>query len=142
MFDHHKLLLFAGCLMVVCLLVVLAIMLDLCDGVRTAKVTGERVHSHKFRVTIWKVWEYWGFILIGFLIDCIGCIFDFYLIPYVAITFGTGLILVEAKSMFEHARLRKSKAAGLQKMLKGIIDASTEKDAREIMKKIAALLES
>lgn len=134
--DHHKLLVFAGFLLIVSILVVCAIMVDFIDGVHTAKSTGERVHSHKFRVTIGKVSEYWRFLLIGFLIDCVGCLFDFYLIPYVVIAFGTGLMLIEVKSMFEHARRRKSSTQSLEKILRRMVNVSTKEEARELLGKI------
>ena len=73
-----KLYLFLGIFLAVCILVIAAIMLDLWDGVHTAKKTNQRVHSHKLRVTIAKMSEYWRFILIGFLVDCLGIFFSFY----------------------------------------------------------------
>lgn len=109
--SKEKLYLFLGVFFAVCLLVITAILVDLWDGVHTAKRTNERVHSHKLRVTIAKISEYWRFILIGFLVDCLGIIFSFYILPFVAVLFGAGLIAVEAKSMFEHAHRRKSHTA-------------------------------
>lgn len=139
--HHQKFMLFAGLFLTISILVVMAIILDLWDGVHTAKVTKERVHSHKFRITIAKMSEYWRFIIIGFLIDCIGCIFDFYLIPFVAVIFGTGLILIEIKSMFEHAKKRKSRTTELPAIFKRIVEATNEKDARDIFEKISHILE-
>lgn len=138
--DHRKLLVFGGVLLAVCLLVLIAIIFDLWDGVYTAQATGERVHSHKLRVTISKIFEYWRIIAAGFLLDCIGCIFDVYLIPFVVVIFGTGLILIEIKSMIEHSRKRKSSAANLEGILRKIIEAGTEKDAREVVKKMGEVL--
>jgi hypothetical protein len=131
--SENKLLLFLGVFFAVSLLVIAAIMLDLWDGVHTARVTGERVHSHKLRVTIDKMSEYWRFIIIGFLIDCIGIVFDFYPMPFVVIIFGAGLIVIETKSMFEHARRRESHATELPAMLKAIIECANEKDAHKII---------
>ncbi len=54
----NKLYLFVGVFLAVCILVIAAIMLDLWDGVHTAKKTHQRVHSHKLRVTIAKMSEY------------------------------------------------------------------------------------
>lgn len=135
-----KVMLFAGIFLAISLLVVMAIMLDLWDGVHTARITKERVHSHKLRVTIDKMSEYWRFILIGFLIDCIGLIFAFYLIPFVAILFGTGLIIIEIKSMFEHAKRRKSHATDLPVIIKKIMECANEKDAHDLIEKISALV--
>lgn len=86
---------FIGVFFAVSLLVIMAIMLDLWDGVYTAKRTGQRVHSHKLRVTIAKVSEYWRFLLIGFLADCLGFLFSFYFLPFMALLFGMGLIVVD-----------------------------------------------
>ena len=47
-----KFYLFLGIFLAVCILVIVAIMLDLWDGVHTAKKTNQRVHSHKLRVTM------------------------------------------------------------------------------------------
>ena len=128
-----KLYLFLGVFLAVCILVITAIMLDLWDGVYTAKKTNQRVHSHKLRVTIAKMSEYWRFIMIGFLVDCLGMFFSFYVLPFVAVLFGVGLIVVEAKSMFEHANRRKSHLIDLPDIIDGIITASTKKDAEKII---------
>lgn len=132
--------LFAGIFLAISILVIFAIMLDLWDGVHTARITKERVHSHKLRVTVDKMSEYWRFIIIGFLIDCIGLIFSFYLIPFVAILFGAGLIIIEIKSMFEHAKRRKSHTTELPAILKKIVECANEKDAHDIIEKISALV--
>lgn len=131
-----KLYLFVGVFLSVCILVIAAIMLDLWDGVHTAKRTNQRVHSHKLRVTIAKMSEYWRFILIGFLVDCLGVFFSFYIMPFVVIMFGVGLIVVEAKSMFEHANRRKSHAAELPDIVKSIIKAVDEKDAHRVLERL------
>ena len=114
-------------------------MLDLWDGVHTARKLKDRVHSHKLRVTIAKMAEYWRFIIIGFLIDCLGIIFSFYIVPFVAIVFGAGLIIIEIKSMIEHAKRRKSHTAELPDILHKIVDCANEKDAHELLEKIVSL---
>ena len=132
-----KLYLVLGVFLAVCILVIVAIMLDLWDGVHTAKKTNQRVHSHKLRVTIGKMSEYWRFIMIGFLVDCLGIFFSFYVLPFVAVFFGAGLIVVEAKSMFEHANRRKSHTAELPGIVKSIIEAVDEKDAKKVLERLA-----
>lgn len=128
-----KLVLFVGVFFAVSIVVIIAIMLDLWDGVHTAKRTHQRVHSHKLRVTIAKMSEYWRFLLIGFLVDCLGVLFDFYFLPFVAVMFGAGLIVVEAKSMFEHANRRKSHMTDVPKIINDIIAAVDRKDAQRIV---------
>lgn len=134
--NYDKVMLFAGMFLAVSILVIVAIMLDLWDGVHTARKTGKRVHSHKLRVTIAKMSEYWRFILIGFLVDCLGIFFSFYFMPFVAVVFGAGLIVVEAKSMFEHAGERKSHIRELPDVIHSIIECAHEKDARKIIEEI------
>lgn len=134
--NYDKALLFVGIFVGVCILVIAAIMIDLWDGVYTAKATGERVHSHKLRVTIKKMSEYWRFIIIAFIIDCLGFIFNFYLMPYVVLAFGVGLIIVEVKSMFEHARKRRSEAAHLTDIISKIVKAETSKEAKNVLSEL------
>lgn len=131
-----KVSLFLGIYLGVCLVVIGAIMLDLWDGVHTARVTHQRVHSHKLRVTIEKMGEYWRFIMIGFLVDCVGFIFSWYILPFVAVLFGAGLIVVEIRSMFEHAKRRKSQAKALPDIIKSIIECAHEKDAKKIVEEL------
>ena len=131
--SFDKLYLFLGVFLAVCLVVIIAIMLDLWDGVYTAKKTNQRVHSHKLRVTIAKMSEYWRFLLIGFLVDCLGVLFDFYFLPFVAVLFGFGLLVVETKSMFEHANRRKSHMTELPDIINDIIRAVDKKDAEKII---------
>lgn len=137
--SYDKLHLFLAVFFAVCILVIGAIMLDLWDGVHTAKVTNQRVHSHKLRVTIAKMSEYFRFILIGFLVDCMGFLFAPYTLPFVAVLFGVGLIVVEAKSMFEHANRRKSHAMELPDIIKSIVDCAHDKDAKKLVEQIQNL---
>ena len=140
--PFEKLHLFLGIFLTVSILVITAIILDLWDGVHTAKKTNQRVHSHKLRITIAKMCEYWRFILIGFLVDCLGIFFSFYFVPFVAVLFGVGLIAVEAKSMFEHANRRKSHTKELPDIIKSIIEAATHSDAQNVFDRIAKLSEN
>lgn len=140
--NLSKIKLFIGIFLVISILVIIAIMLDLWDGVHTAKITKERVHSHKLRITIAKMSEYWRFIIIGFLIDCIGGIFSFYFMPFVAVIFGTGLIIIEIKSMIEHATRRKSHTAELPGILKSIVACANDKDAHELIERIMTYAET
>lgn len=135
----EKVILFAGVFLAISLLVIMAIMLDLWDGVHTARVTKDRIHSHKLRVTIDKISEYWRFILIGFLIDCIGLIFSFYFMPFIAVLFGVGLIVIEIKSMFEHAKRRKSHTTDLPLIIRSIVNCANDKDAHDILDKVLSL---
>ena len=131
-----KLYLFLGVFLGICLLVILAIIMDLWDGVYTARRIGERIHSHKLRVTLSKISEYFRFIAIGFLVDCVGMLFPFYFMPFVAMLFGVGLTIVEAKSMFEHAQKRHSDTVEVPDIIRSIIACAKEKDAHALIEQI------
>lgn len=118
------------------LLVIVAVLLDLWDGVYTAKVTHQRIHSHKLRVTVNKISEYWRLMLIGFLIDTAGCLFPVYALPYLSILFCLGLICVEAKSMFEHVRKRRSQAVDVARIIQMLVECASEKDAKKLLKEL------
>ncbi|MBD5258983.1 MAG: hypothetical protein HDS52_09940 [Barnesiella sp.] len=138
--SSEKLALFTGLFFIVCILVVTAILVDLWDGVHTAKKTGQRIHSHKLRVTISKISEYFRALLIGFLIDCLGFFFDIYPMPFIVILFGAGLIFTEAKSMFEHAKRRKSHTAELPQLARDIVACTKEKNTRKIIEQLTLIL--
>ncbi len=136
-----KVMLFVGIFLAISILVIVAIMLDLWDGIHTARATKMRVHSNKLRVTIAKMSEYWRFIMIGFLVDCIGLIFTIYIMPFVTVLFGIGLIIIEIKSMFEHAKRRKSHTIELPSILHKIIESANEKDAHDLIELITTIKE-
>lgn len=123
------------------ILVILAVLIDLWDGVYTAKALGQKVHSHKLRVTIRKIGEYWRFILMGFIADSIGILFPFWAWPYLSILICIAVIAIEAKSVVEHARKRKSHVADIPKMISDVIDCATEKDALDIILRIKQVLD-
>ena len=100
----------------------LAVLLDLRDGVATAKRCGQDIHSHKLRVTVGKIIEYWQFIFLAFLADAVGAFMPFFGLPYITILFGFAVIFIEGKSMLEHAKRRKSGAAKLPSAVAEIVE--------------------
>lgn len=115
------------------IIVIAAILIDLWDGVYTAKAMHIRIHSHKLRITVGKISEYWRLMLIGFCVDTVGALFPAYSLPYLSVIFCVGLVCVEAKSMFEHARKRKSNTVEVKDMIRMIIDCTSEGDAKSII---------
>lgn len=112
-------------------IVFIAILLDLWDALYTAKKLKEKIKSHRIRITIQKTFEYWRGLVIGLLIDTIGVLFPFYTLPYITLTIGVGLLCIEAKSMFEHAKRRKSRTVELTKIINIIVEAADKKDAKK-----------
>lgn len=140
--QFEKVILFLGIFAAVCIFVIVAIMLDLWDGIYTARRTGVRIHSHKLRYTIGKMSEYWRFIIIAFLVDCVLMLFNFYPLPFVVALFGIGLIIVEIKSMCEHARKRHSTASQLPDIISKIINTSTTQEAKDLIRQISDFINS
>ena len=83
--------------------VLVAILADLADGILTAKRLGQRIHSHKLRVTTTKFMEYWRFLMVAFVLDLIGLFvewrFGVYPLPFACMVIGVGLVVVEIKAM-------------------------------------------
>ena len=52
-------------------LIIAAILVDLWDRVYTNKKLGKKIESHKMRITLEKVSEYWRFMIIAFTIDMV-----------------------------------------------------------------------
>ncbi len=122
-------------------LVLLAVLIDLWDGVMTAKKLHRRVHSHKLRVTVTKMGEYWRIMLLGFVADCVGVLFPVYNLPYLSILICIGIIGIEMKSVWEHAKKRKSKAAELPAILRSMVECANEHNALEIVERISDYLD-
>lgn len=118
------------------IILIAAIMLDLWDAISTAKKLHERIKSHRLRITVEKITEYWRFMLIAAMVDLVGSLFTFYIVPFVSILFCLGLVGVEIKSLFEHAKRRKSKAVEMKEIMQAIIRAANDKDAVEAFKNI------
>lgn len=136
LYTHDKIDLYTTALPIVAAAVFLAIIIDLCDGVYTAKVTGQRVHSHKLRVTINKTAEYLRYVFVGFLVDVLLGMFRFYEFPFLAVVAGALLLITEILSMVEHSRRRKSATKDLPIILGKIIEAATKHDAKEVLNDI------
>lgn len=118
------------------LLVIVAVLIDLWDGVVTARQLGKKIHSHKLRLTINKMGEYWRIMLLGFVFDFIGVIFPWYGYPYLSILICVGIVLIEIKSVYEHTKRKKSKASELPDIVAEVIKTASKPEAEEIIKKI------
>ena len=115
------------------ILVLGAILIDLADGIYTARILKKRIHSKKVRVTIEKTFEYWRFMVIGLVADIILVLLPWYNKPYASIVLALILIGVELASLMEHAKARKSGVVTGQKVLDMIIECSNSEKAKEIM---------
>ncbi|MBD5131900.1 MAG: hypothetical protein HDT28_04830 [Clostridiales bacterium] len=123
-------------------ILIVAIFVDLWDGVKTARILKEPIRSHKLRITIDKITEYWRPMLIAALVDLIGSVFTFYIVPFASIFLCLGLLTVEGKSLYEHAKRRKSKVAELKDIMQGVIRAANDKDALAAIEAIRDFIET
>ena len=122
-------------------LVLCAVLIDLWDGVHTAKVLHRTIRSHKLRITMNKLGEYWRVMLMGFIVDLVGVLFPWYNLPFASVLFCVGIVGIELKSVYEHAKERKSKAAELPTIIKQIVECASEHDATKIVKAVSEYLE-
>lgn len=95
------------------LIVLGAVLVDLFDGLHTARVLAQPVESHKLRKTVMKIIEYWRLLLLGLMADAVGLLLPAYGLPYVGMALTVGVVLIEALSLLEHARHRRSSVARL-----------------------------
>lgn len=118
------------------ILVIFAVLIDLWDAIYTAKKLGKKIHSHKLRMTINKMGEYWRIMLLGFVFDLIGVIFPWYGYPYLSILICVGIVLIEIKSVWEHAKKRKSEVAELPEIIEDVIKVASKPEAEAVIEKI------
>ena len=105
--------LIAGCW----LLMIFAVLIDLWTGIERAKACGENIMSKKLRRTIVKISEYWRVMLFGLIIDIVLFIILPYYVPFGSIIFTLACVLIEAKSVIENLRRKKSAAAEVPELV-------------------------
>lgn len=114
-------------------LTICAVLIDLWDAIYTARQMGIKVRSHKLRMTINKMGEYWRIMLLGFVFDLIGVIFPWYGYPYLSIVICVGIMLIEIKSVWEHAKRRKSKVGELPDIIEEVIKVASKPEAEAVL---------
>ncbi|MCM1077871.1 MAG: phage holin family protein [Bacteroidales bacterium] len=121
----------------VCWLVLLiAVAVDMWDGIRTARAIGERISSNSLRKTVTKYTDYWRLLIFGALFDMLGCIFTWYQYPYVTLLITAGILTIEFRSMLEHSTKRKDHINEIPEIVNDIIHCVSHKDAEDIVRKI------
>ena len=111
---------------------------DMCSGVYTAKKTGERLRSHRYRKTIEKITWYWFFQILVAAVGLVGTLFQWYNLPYLSIAAALCICVIEGKSIWEHTKRRKDRLSKLPEILNEIIDLIGDADeVKESIKIIA-----
>jgi uncharacterized membrane protein len=92
-------------------LMVIAVLIDLWTGIERAKKRGEKIKSHKLRRTIEKISEYWRVMIFGFFIDIVLFVILPHTVPLGSFVFSLACCGIEAKSVIENLKQKKSVAA-------------------------------
>lgn len=75
-------------------------------------------------------------LLFGFVADTLGILLPHYGLPYVTMMLCLGLTVIEAKSVFEHYKRRKSQLQVLPSLVARIVECATHKDAERLIEAI------
>ena len=114
----------------------MACIVDFWSGTLTAKILGEKLMSHGFRRTIVKIGDYARVLMFTFMIDALGSLLSFYVLPFATILCAIAVLLIEGKSVMENSKRRKAHAADVPDIVKQIVQATTAKQGSEIIDKL------
>ena len=104
--------------------VFMSVIVDLFFGVKRAKRLKIVRTSYGYRRTITKLTSYFGLMIMLSIADIVASVvFD---MPYFTVIGAIGIILVEAKSVFEHLRQETKNVEDVQKMLFKLIENKEE----------------
>lgn len=118
---------------VCCTLTIAAVLIDLWTGIDAARANKEPIYSHNLRRTISKISDYFRVIVFGMLIDVLGLLFPWYILPYCAMLCTLGGMLIEGRSVLENMKRKKSHAADIADAVQKIIQCLDERDAKKII---------
>jgi hypothetical protein len=125
----HGMTVIFGC----CVIIIIAVLLDLETGVKAARKNREKIRSHRLRRTVAKILDYLRVLLFGVMIDMLGLAFPWYAVPYCAILVTLGVVLIEGKSMLENYHKMKSAAAALPQMIADIVECGDTEKAKRLI---------
>lgn len=122
--------------------VAVAVAVDFVSGRKTAKALGKPITSRGYRRSVTKLADYYKIMLFAIMGDIIGCLFDFYIVPFMTLMFVLAILFIEGKSLMEHSRERKTAAAEIPDIVKQIIQCSTSAKGQEILELIKSMSET
>lgn len=115
----------------------IACIVDFWSGTITAKILGEKLMSHCFRRTVVKIGDYARVLMFAFMVDALGSLLSFYILPFATMLCALAILCIEGKSVLENSKRRKAHAADVPDMIKQIIQAATTEQGHEVFNKIA-----
>ena len=98
-----------GIIIVCWLFATMACIVDFWSGTLTAKMLGEKLMSHGFRRTIVKIGDYARVLMFTFMIDALGSLLSFYVLPFATILCAIAVLLIEGKSVMENSKRNYSR---------------------------------
>lgn len=129
-----------GVLFICCVLIVVAIFMDMWVGIEAARAVKEPLMSGGFRRTLTKGLDYFRIVFFAALIDILGAFFVWYHLPFFTLLATLAILLIEGKSVIENYRRKKSNAAQVLDVMGEILEAKDKKDAEAVLKKLSELL--
>lgn len=114
----------------------IACIVDFWSGTLTAKILGEKLMSHGFRRTVVKIGDYARVLMFAFMVDVLGSLLSFYILPFATILCALAILCIEGKSVLENSKRRKAHAGDVPDMIKQIIQAATTEQGHEVFNKI------
>lgn len=121
---------------VCCVIVIVAVLLDLNTGINAARKNKEKIQSRILRRTVAKILDYLRVLVFGVMVDVLGLSFPWYSVPYCTILVTLGVLAIEGKSMLENYKKAKSSAKGIAEEIKNIIECLTADEAEKIIKRL------
>lgn len=114
----------------------IACIVDFWSGTLTAKILGEKLMSHGFRRTVVKIGDYSRVLMFAFMVDALGSLLSFYILPFATMLCALAILCIEGKSVLENSKRRKAHAGDVPDMIKQIIQAATTEQGNEVFNKI------
>ena len=114
----------------------IACIVDFWSGMLTAKILGEKLMSHGFRRTVIKIGDYARVLMFAFMVDALGSLLSFYILPFATMLCALAILCIEGKSVLENSKRRKAHAGDVPDMIKQIIQAATTEQGNEVFNKI------
>lgn len=114
----------------------IACIVDFWSGILTAKILGEKLMSHGFRRTVIKIGDYARVLMFAFMVDALGSLLSFYVLPFTTMLCALAILCIEGKSVLENSKRRKAHVADVPDMIKQIVQAATTEQGNEIFNKI------
>lgn len=118
----------------------IACIVDFWSGTLTAKILGEKLMSHGFRRTIVKIGDYARVLMFAFMVDALGSLLSFYILPFATMLCALAILCIEGKSVLENSKRRKAHAADVPDIVKKIVQAATAEQGHEILNEITKII--